>query len=140
MPQSIWLPYILLLAAYIAFGRYLNATEASHLAWIITIFFVIALAGIMTMLWKPARSLTLLGFRSDAGYFVMVMLFASLAVLVLAWVHIFAYILVMIATSLLVRIDALRLDFNNLLTFLILVGIPLAGLGLNWLPLLLTQA
>ena len=140
MPQSNWLSYILLLVAYIAFGRYLNAAAASHLAWSMTIIFVLALAGLMTMLWKPARRLTLLGFRSDAGYFVMAMLLTSLAVLVLAWVHIFAYILVMIATSLLVRIDTLTLDLNNLLTFVILAGIPLVGLGLNWLPLLLTQA
>ena len=131
MPKLTWLSYLLLLATYTAFGRYLHTSEASHLAWVMTVFGVITLAGIMTMLWKPARSFALLGFRSDVGYLVMVLLLASLAVLVVAWVHIFAYILVMIATSLLVRIDALTLDLNNTLTFAILVGIPIAGLGLS---------
>ena len=134
MPKLTWLSYLLLLVTYTTFGWYLHASQAAHLAWIMTVVFIIALAGIMTTHWQPARSLALLGFRSDVGYLVMVLLSASLAVLVLSWVHFFAYILVMIAASLLVRIDTLTLDLSHVLTFFILVGLPIVGLGLSWLP------
>ena len=140
MPKLTWLSYVLLLAAYKTFGWYLHISEASPLAWSVTVLFVAALAGMMTTFWKPARKLALLGFKSNAGYFAIVLLLASLAVLALTWIHIFAYILVMLATSLLVRIDALTLDLSNILTFLILTGVPIAGLGLSWLPSLLTQS
>ncbi|MDJ0703836.1 MAG: hypothetical protein QNJ46_11195 [Leptolyngbyaceae cyanobacterium MO_188.B28] len=140
MPKLTWLSYVLLLAAYSAFGHYLHRSEAPSLGWSMTSLFVIALAGIMTMLWQPTQKLALLGFKSVAGYFAMVLTLASLAVLALTWIHISAYILVMFAASLLVRIDVLTLDLSNSLSFLILCIIPLLGLGLSWLPLLLTQA
>lgn len=139
MPKLTWLSFILLLVAYITFGRYLHASEASQLVWSMAALAVIALAAAMTNLWQPAKSFALLGFQSDFGCLVMVFILASLAVLVLAWAYFFAYVLVIVAASLLVRIDALSLDLSTALTFFILVGIPLLGLGLSWLPSLATQ-
>ena len=139
MAKLTGLSYILLLITYTTFGRYLQASETPRLGWIITVLFAITLAGVMTTFWKPARNLALLGFRSNVGSLVMVLLAASLAVLVLSWVHFFTYILVIIAASLLVRIDALTLDLSNIPTFLILVGLAITGLGLSWIPPLITQ-
>ena len=138
MPKLTGFSHILLLVSYMTFGWHLHSAAATRFAWVMTVCFVIALAGMMTTLWKPVKSFALLGFRSDVGYFVMVLLSASLAVLVLSWVHFFAYILVMIAASLLVRIEARTLDLSNLPTFLILVGLSITGLGLSWLPLFVT--
>ena len=139
MPKLTGLSYILLLVTYTTFGWCLHASGATHFAWTLTVFFVIALAGSMTTFWKPARRIALLGFRSDIGYLVMILLFASLAVLVLTWFHFFAYIVVIIAASLLVRIDALTQNLSNVSTLLILAGLPIIGLGLSWLPLLVTS-
>ncbi|PSN14967.1 hypothetical protein C7271_21255, partial [filamentous cyanobacterium CCP5] len=48
-----------------------------------------------------------------------------------------AYILVLLASTLLARVDTLIQELNNLMAFLLLAGLALLGLGLTWLPILL---
>lgn len=133
MTKRRWLSFFILLIAYITFGWFLKSEQASSLSWILSIAFAISQAAILTLLWRPAREFALLGFQSDAGYFVMVLCLASLAVAALAWLHVFAYLLVMVAAALLVRVDLLAMELGNILSFLALAGIPMLGLGLSWM-------
>ncbi|MEM6423628.1 MAG: hypothetical protein AAGF66_00070 [Cyanobacteria bacterium P01_H01_bin.119] len=132
MIQRRWLSFLLLWIAYITFGWFLNSHGASHLGWGLAVAFALGLAGVLSLVWRQARAFVLLGFQSDTGYFVMVLALASLAVAALAWVQIFAYLMVMVAAALLVRVDLLAMELGSAVSFLALAGIPLAGLGTSW--------
>ncbi|NEQ33171.1 MAG: hypothetical protein F6K04_19600 [Leptolyngbya sp. SIO4C5] len=134
LTQRFWLSFILLFLIYATFGWFLRTWEASHLSWILTAAFLVIKAGILTILWKPSREFVLLGFQSDMGYFVMVMVLASLFVAALVWLQVFAYILMMIAAGLLVRVDLLTRSVNDVLAFITLLAIPALGLAASWLP------
>lgn len=133
MTKRRWLSFLILLIAYMTFGWFLKSEQASQLSWILSVTFAFTQASILTLLWRPAREFALLGFQSDAGYFVMVLCLASLAVAALAWVQVFVYFLVMVAAALLVRVDLLAMEFGNVLSFLALSIIPILGLALSWM-------
>lgn len=136
---SPWLSWLLLLLAYITFGQFLHESGAdtSLYGWVIGVVFAIALAAIMTIFWKPSQKILLLGFKSDAGYSIMVLGLASLAVVAVVELRFFSYILMLVAASLLARVDTLLIAVNTQVAFLILTFLPLLGLALSWLPLLL---
>jgi hypothetical protein len=134
---SVWLSWALLVMAYATYGQFLHSVEATPLTWGLSAGFAIALSGMMTILWVRSRQVILLGFRSDVGYSIMVLVLASLAVVAVYHFRGFAYFMVLIAVSLLARIDTLILDLNNALAFLTLSFLSLLGLGLSWIPHLL---
>ena len=131
--NSRWLSWGLLVLAYATFGQLLQAGEAGQVIWWSTLTFVFAKASVLTLIWRPVRKFVLLGFQSDAGYSIMVLVLASLAVLAVVQFRAFAYVVVLIATSILVRIDTLIDNMGNRLSFLTLLLLPLTGLGLSWL-------
>lgn len=124
--------------AYLTYGRFLQAAQVEYApyVWILSGIFALVSAAIMTVLWKPSQSVLLLGFQSDTGYFVMVLLLSSIALIAVVEFRIFSYILVMVAASLLARVDTLIAALSNQLAFLVLVFFPLLGLALSWVPLL----
>lgn len=132
--QAAWVSWVLLVLAYITYGRLLHQAEASVTVWLVSLGFILIKASIFTLLWHPARRLMLLGFKSDVGYLVMVLVLASLTVLVVVQFRAFAYIVVLVATAMLVRVDCLIQQRGDRWTFLVLLGLPLVGLGLTWLP------
>ncbi|ASC72286.1 hypothetical protein XM38_032420 [Halomicronema hongdechloris C2206] len=127
-----WLSWLLLLLAYMTYGRFLHSLEVATYVWVLSGVFAIALASILTIFWGPFRRMLLLGFQSDAGYSIMVLVLASLSVVAVVQFHLFAYILVLAAVSLLARVDTLLLDLGGLLSFLVLAGFPFLGLGIGW--------
>ena len=130
---SRWLSWGLLVLAYATFGRLLHTNGVGHIIWWSTLIFIFAKASILTLVWRPIRKFVLLGFQSDAGYSIMVLLLASLAVLAVVQLRAFAYVMVLIATAILVRIDTLIDTIGNRLSFLTLTLLPLTGLGVSWL-------
>jgi hypothetical protein len=132
--QAAWVSWLLLVLAYITYGQLLHQAEASATVWFVSLAFLLVKASIFTLLWHPARQLMLLGFKSDAGYSIMVLVLASLTVLVVVQFRAFAYIVVLVATAMLVRVDCLIQQRSDRWTFLVLLGLPLVGLGLTWLP------
>jgi len=147
-----WLSWALLLIAYATYGRLLHTTDfepvswlsllgswigihqMNSLVWVMTLLFVGIKASILTVFWTPVRKFMLLGFQSDVGYSIMVLVLASLAVVAVVQIRTFAYITVLIASAILVRVDSLITDMGDRLSFLVLILIPLIGLGLSWLP------
>ncbi|MGF1524375.1 MAG: hypothetical protein ACFBSF_18805 [Leptolyngbyaceae cyanobacterium] len=135
--KSRWLSWGLFVVAYATFGQLLQGNYAGHAIWITTLIFVMAKASILTFVWTPIRKFALLGFQSDTGYSIMVLLLASLAVVAVVQFRAFAYVVVLVATAILVRIDTLIDDLGDHLAFLTLALLPLIGLGLSWLPQLI---
>ncbi|MEL6382436.1 MAG: hypothetical protein AAFQ89_08180 [Cyanobacteria bacterium J06626_18] len=135
--KSRWLSWGLFVVAYATFGQLLQDSYAGQAIWITTLIFVLVKASILTFVWTPIRKFALLGFQSDAGYSIMVLLFASLAVVAVVQFRAFAYVVVLVATAILVRIDTLIDDLGDRWAFLTLTLLPLIGLGLSWLPRLI---
>jgi hypothetical protein len=132
-----WLSWLLLVMAYATYGRFLHDGSAEPLGWILSGMFAIAMSGIVTILWVPTRRIILLGFKSDIGYAIMVLVIASLAVLAVVQIKVFSYFLVLTAVSLLARVDTLISDLRASLAFLLLTLLAFVGLGISWIPSLL---
>lgn len=123
---------LLLVLAYATFGRLLHSSEVSDFIWIGTLVFILVKASVLTLLWKPTRNFALLGFQSDLGYSIMVLVLASLAVLAVVYFRAFTYVLVLVAAAILVRVDCLTNGMGNRISFLTLISLPLIGLGVSW--------
>jgi hypothetical protein len=133
-----WLASVLLILAFLVFGEYLG-TQSSQLLWLLAATHAITEAALLTIAWKPLRNLFLLGFQSDVGNSIMAILGALVAVAVFAWIYIFAYFLLMLAASLLVRIELVTRGVHKGLAFLLMSALSLLGLALGWGLVLLTD-
>lgn len=132
-----WLSWGLLVLSYATYGRLLHAGDSNQFVWFATLAFVLFKAAVLTLLWPPVRDFALKGFKTDVGYSIMVLALASSAVLAVVQFRTFAYIIVMVASALLVRVDCLIDDMSDRLSFVTLVLLSLIGLGISWLPTLL---
>jgi hypothetical protein len=82
----------------------------------------------------------LFGFNSDVGYVVLALGLACLVIAVVSQFRLVAYWSLLVATTLLVRVDLLVAKMSNSLAWLSLVGLCWLGLGLSWLPQLLVAS
>ncbi len=133
-----WRSWLLFVVAYLTFGQLLHSTTAAPWMWGISLGLVVIKAGLLTLAWQPTRKFILLGFQSDAGYSIMVLALASSAVLAVVQFRAFAYVIVLVATALLVRVDCLVDGFSDRQAFQVLLMLPLLGLGISWLPKVLS--
>lgn len=131
MKQLPWLSSLLLILAYMGFGALLHSRHSPDLFWWLAIGYAVLESALLTIVWQPLRNFLLLGFQSDAGYTVMALMSASLAVVFVAWIQIFIYFLVMLAAALLLRVELLIRNVGNSLAFIIILVLSLAGLGLS---------
>ena len=131
MKQLPWLSSLLLILAYMGFGAFLHSRHSPDLFWWLAIGYAVLESALLTIVWQPLRNFLLLGFQSDAGYTVMALMSASLAVVFVAWIQIFIYFLVMLAAALLLRVELLIRDVGNSLAFITILVLSLAGLGLS---------
>ncbi|WP_204137698.1 hypothetical protein [Halomicronema sp. CCY15110] len=135
--KSHWLSWGLLMLAYATYGQLLHNSEARPFIWWVALAFVVIKASVLTLLWRPVRNFVLKGFKTDVGYSIMVLALASFAVLAVTQFRTFAYMVVLIAAALLVKVDCLVDDMGDRLSFFTLVSLSLIGLGISWLPFLL---
>ncbi|TVQ06098.1 MAG: hypothetical protein EA368_17885 [Leptolyngbya sp. DLM2.Bin27] len=135
-----WLSWTLLVMAYTTFGGFLHHRQEPAAIWAITVLLAIAGAWLITLGWPWVRRVILLGFKSDMGYFVMALSAASLAVVAVTQFDLFAYFAMLVAVSLLARVDNLIAGLRDAIAFLWLSGLALLGLALSWLPWLLSLA
>ncbi|PSR18583.1 hypothetical protein C8255_06580 [filamentous cyanobacterium CCP3] len=135
-----WLSWMLMVLAHVTYGGFLHDRNAGPTAWAVSIVLAICGAGAITLFWPLVRRIILLGFQSDVGYFVMALTLASLAVVAVTQFQVFAYFAMLLAVSLLARVDNLILGLKDTAAFLLLAGLALLGLALSWLPQLLWVA
>ncbi|WP_155523660.1 hypothetical protein [Nodosilinea nodulosa] len=135
-----WLSWTLMVIAHATYGGFLHARSAGPTAWLLSIGIAIGGAGAITLFWPQIRRVILLGFQSDIGYFVMALSLASLAVVAVTQFQLFAYFAMLVAVSLLARVDNLILGIQDTAAFLWLSGLALLGLALSWLPRVLASS
>jgi hypothetical protein len=135
--DSHWLSWLLLVVAYTTYGGFLHQRESTPLLWGISVLTAIWGSWAITLGWPHLRRLLLLGFQSDLGYFVMALAIASLAVAAVTQFQRFAHFVMLVAVSLLARVDKLIAGYNDTVAFVALALLSVLGLGLSWLPTLL---
>ncbi|MEB3290047.1 MAG: hypothetical protein VKI82_09025 [Leptolyngbya sp.] len=130
--DSPWLSAVLMMAAYITYGGFLLHISASPVVWGLSLGFAVIFPALCTIAWKTCRRFIILGFQSDLGYVVMALSFASLAVAAVTQFRMFSYLSLLVAVTLLTRVDMLIARFSNPKTWLCMVLLALLGLGLGW--------
>jgi hypothetical protein len=130
--ENPWLSSVLLMAAYMTYGGFLHSIQASLWAWGWSIGFAVIFAALCTVCWKTCRRLLLTGFQSDLGYVVMALVTASLAVAAVTRFRMFSYLSLLVAVTLLTRVDMLIANFSTRKTWFCMTLLALAGLGLAW--------
>jgi hypothetical protein len=135
-----WLSWLLLVMAYATYGSFLHDLESTPGVWGVSLFLAVWGSWAITLGWPQMRWLLLMGFQSDLGYFVMALTIASLSVAAVTQFQRFAYLVMLLAVSLLARVDKLVAGYNDTLAFFWLSALALLGLALSWLPVVLTTA
>jgi hypothetical protein len=135
--RSHWVSWLLLVMAYTTYGGFLHHGEASPLTWGISVVLAIWGSWAITLGWQQMRQLLLLGFQSDIGYFVMALTIASLAVAAVTQFQQFVYFVMLLAVSLLARVDKLIAGYNDTLAFVWLALLSLFGMAISWIPTLM---
>lgn len=135
-----WLSWTLMVLAHVTYGGFLHDRNAGPTAWAVSVVLAISGAAAITLCWPIIRRFMLLGFQSDVGYFIMALTVASLAVIAVTQFQLFAYFAMLVAVSLLARVDNLILGVKDTSAFFLLAGLALLGLALSWLPTLLGPA
>jgi hypothetical protein len=153
-----WLPLLLLVMAYGSFGWFLASTVGSTelaqivaelplpalLAWLATkpnfarMILLLALGWIWvltTALMSPLTSFSRFvsrWFKSDTVAFLSICLMAGLASVFLLWLNIFLYIITIVASESLARIDLQTAGYAEWQTFWVLAVFSIIGLGIGW--------
>ena len=135
-----WLSWLLLVMAYATYGSFLHHHDVTAAGWAVSGLMAVGGGWVITLGWPQLRRLMLLGFQSDLGYFIMALTIASVAVAAVSQFQRFAYFVMLIAVSLLARVDNLLAGYNDTIAFFWLSALALLGLALSWLPVLLTTA
>ena len=133
-----WLSMALVMLANIAFAAWLEQQDwnlGQFNIWYGAIAYAAIQAALISIGWRPTRSVFLQGFKSDFGYSVLALLSASLAVVIVVWIQTVSYFLVMLAAALLFRVELLTRNIGNFLAFIAITLFSWAGLGLGWLIL-----
>ena len=135
-----WLSWLLLVMAYATYGSYLHDLDSKPGVWGVSVFLAIWGSWAITLGWPQMRRLLLMGFQSDLGYFVMALTIASLSVAAVTQFQRFSYLVMLLAVSLLARVDKLIAGYNDGLAFGLLTLLALLGMALSWIPTLVAAA
>ena len=135
-----WLSSLLLVVAFATYGGYLHSVQTDHWHWLFNLGLVVLLAAAATFFRSFLGWVVLLGFNSDLGYLLLALGLASLTIAVVSEFRLVACWCLLLAATLLVRVDFLVARINSSLAWVSLVALCWLGLGLSWLPHLLTAA
>lgn len=132
MQKNSWLSLILLFVTYFIFGWKLSEFDVPpHLTWFLAVASILLLAIALSFPLKDIKALIMRWFSSDAGAFISIILGAFVAVVVVAWLHLFATCLVLISAGALARLDLQIYGWKNWRSFAVLATISLTGVGLG---------
>lgn len=126
------LSVVMLLFANMAFGFFLREHSFHETAWILAVIYILLECSALSIAWKPARDLVLMGFQSDVGYTCMALAIASFAVVVVAWIQISTYFLMMLCAAILLRVKLYTRRGGPISSFLVMASASLAGLAISW--------
>lgn len=125
------LSLILLLITYSILGWRLANTQASQLLYLAVIATIFLLDIILTAPLPNLKGIIKPLFKSDIATFISVIVFAFLFVVFIRWIAIFVNVLVLICSGILVRLDTQIYGLKSWQSFVILLIISEASLGLG---------
>jgi hypothetical protein len=132
MKKNSWVSLTLLFVTYFTFGWKLSEFDVPpHLTWFLAIASIIVLAVALSFPLKDIKALILRWFSSDLGAFLSIIVGALVAVVVFAWMHLFATCLLLISAGALARLDIQMSGWKNWRAFALLATISLTGVGLG---------
>ncbi len=134
-----WLSWLLLVMAYATYGSLLHTPESTPGVWGVSLFLAVWGSWAITLGWPQMRRRLLMGFQSDRGSFVMALTIASLSVAAVTQFQRFSYLVMLLAVSLLARVDKLIAGYNDTLAFILLSLLSLFGMALSWIPRLVAM-
>ncbi|HLO52191.1 MAG TPA: hypothetical protein VK211_27575 [Kamptonema sp.] len=129
MKKIPWSSLAILFVTYSTFGWNLSSADIRVINWILAVVTVFALAAALTAPLANAKTLIFRWFRTDVGAFISIITAAFFAVVVVAWLHLFATGLVLLSAGALARLDIQTLGFKKWQAFWILSIVSIAGLG-----------
>ncbi|MBD2059348.1 hypothetical protein H6F88_25685 [Oculatella sp. FACHB-28] len=127
-----WLSLSLLLAAYSTFSWYVYHLTITWVVWVCVIGFAVLQALLLTTFAQGFKAMVGRWLSSDTGYFTTVLSLAFLATTVLVWAHVFGYLITIIATEVLARLDLQNRGFSRAQSLFILTLVSLTGLVIGW--------
>jgi hypothetical protein len=127
-----WLSLSLLLAAYSTFSWYVYHLTITWIVWVGVIGFAVLQALLLTTFAQGFKAMVGRWLSSDTGYFTSVISFAFLATTILVWIHVFGYVITVIAAEVLARLDLQNRGFNRAQSLVILTLVSLSGLVIGW--------
>ncbi|MEG3894270.1 MULTISPECIES: hypothetical protein [unclassified Microcoleus] len=132
MKKNSWLSLTLLFVTYFIFGWKLSEFDVPpHIVWFLAVASILLLAVALSFPLKDIKALMMRWFSSDAGAFISIILGAFVAVVVVAWMHLFATCLVLISAAALARLDIQLSGWKTWRAFAVLATISLTGVALG---------
>jgi hypothetical protein len=135
------LSLLLLLLAYATFSWFFTHTFAhaltfstvAYLAWGLVLAFTLLQALLLTTLFSRLKRLLARWLRSDAGYFILILVSSMSLILAFIWNEVAIYFVLLSAAELLARLDLERARVSRLQALLILTLISMTGLAIGLL-------
>lgn len=135
-----WISLGLLMLTYTNLGWVSYQAGYSLITWLLLVIGILLLTGSFTTPWSQISDFFRFLFKSNLRYFGLTLLGAFLLFLILAQFRLFLDILVIIAATMLARLDFQGAGFKEKLAFGIIFIFSLFGLGLGViLHLLISQ-
>ncbi|MGK7889470.1 MAG: hypothetical protein AB4042_09050 [Leptolyngbyaceae cyanobacterium] len=142
MVKQLWLSFSLLFASYSSFSWFLHHSlqdwrpwglvVPAWVVWAIAIGTAIAEALMLTTLMDEFRRWIDSWLKSDIGYFTLVMVGAMALTFAFAWFSLFGYVLALLASETLARLDLQRYAIKRIYALLVLTVISLGGVAMGW--------
>lgn len=140
--RQIWLSCGLLFASYSSFSWFLHhsiknwqmwgLTVAPWVVWAVAIGTALAEALMLTTLMDSAKRWLDKWLQSDLGYFTVVVIGAMMVAVAFVWFNLFGYVLALLASETLARLDLQQLGVRRSLALIILTVISLVGVAAGW--------
>jgi hypothetical protein len=135
-----WLSLGILFSAYATFSWFLTHWVISQVStawavwtvWAIVLFCTLLQALLLTTLFDRVKLFFRKWLRSDVGYFSLIMLGSLSVTAALVWFKMFGYILVLLSSEILARLDLQNAKLNRWQSLAILTVVSVAGLVIGW--------
>lgn len=141
--RQIWLSFGLLFASYSSFSwflhhsirdwHFLGIIIAPWMVWAVAIGTAVAEAMMLTTLMDNFRRWIDGWLKSDLGYFTVVVVGAMSIAFAMVWFRLFGYVLALLASETLARLDLQSVGVRRSHAFIILTITSLVGVAVGWL-------
>lgn len=137
--KNSYISIALMSIAHINLGLILAKASAPWWLWAITISFILIVAEIFASPWLVVKTVVYRWLKSDVGSFLTTMVFSFVMIVILSVFDIFSYVLLVVITNALVRLELQVYRLNSRQDFFGLASISLGSLFLGlWLSYFLS--